>query len=75
MTDIFTQEQNAKLAAKRRAAGGGGALPSVESGEEPNATIFVENLPTEANESMLNLLFSQFPGFKKRTRFTFVQHF
>jgi len=69
------KEQNAKLAAKRRAAGGGGALPSVESGEEPNATIFVENLPTEANESMLNLLFSQFPGFKKRTRFTFVQHF
>ena len=54
---------NAKVAAKKRAAGG--ATP-MEGGEEPNATIFVENLPNEANESMLNLLFSQFPGFKKR---------
>ena len=44
----------------------------MQGGEEPNSTIFVENLPTEANESMLNLLFSQFPGFKKRKRITFV---
>ena len=35
------------------------------NGEEASATIYVENLPNEANESMLNLLFQQFPGFKK----------
>ena len=56
---------NAKVAAKKRAAGG--AAAPQEGSEEPNATIFVENLPNEANESMLNLLFSQFPGFKKRS--------
>jgi RNA recognition motif-containing protein len=56
-------EQNAKVANKK----GRGTVSSAgyETGEEPNSTVFVENLPTEANESMLNLLFSQFPGFKK----------
>ena len=50
------KETNAKVAAKKKPAG---------DEEEPAATIYVENLPDEANESMLNLLFSQFPGFKK----------
>ena len=49
---------NAKLAKKK------GAVPTA-NGEEASATIYVENLPNEANESMLNLLFQQFPGFKK----------
>ncbi|CBY13172.1 unnamed protein product [Oikopleura dioica] len=52
----LAKETNAKLAAKKKPAG---------DEEEPAATIYVENLPDEANESMLNLLFSQFPGFKK----------
>ena len=54
-------EANAKLAKKK------GAAP-VAPGEEVSPTIYVENLPSEANESMLNLLFQQFPGFKKRNR-------
>ena len=41
-------------------------MAAVNPGEEISATIYVENLPNEANESMLNLLFQQFPGFKKR---------
>merc|ERR1712227_228836 len=52
------KEMNAKLAKKK------GAVPTA-NGEEASATIYVENLPNEANESMLNLLFQQFPGFKK----------
>jgi len=53
------KELNAKLAKKR------GAVAMAPNGEEASATIYVENLPNEANESMLNLLFQQFPGFKK----------
>jgi RNA recognition motif-containing protein len=52
---LLTLETNAKVAAKKKTS----------DEEEPAATIYVENLPDEANESMLNLLFSQFPGFKK----------
>ena len=52
-------ELNAKLAKKK------GAVAMTANGEEASATIYVENLPNEANESMLNLLFQQFPGFKK----------
>lgn len=52
------KEANAKLAKKRGAA-------TVAPGEDVSPTIYVENLPSEANESMLNLLFQQFPGFKK----------
>jgi len=51
----LAKETNAKVAAKKKTS----------DEEEPAATIYVENLPDEANESMLNLLFSQFPGFKK----------
>ena len=50
---------NAKLAKKKGPV-------SAAPGEEVSPTIYVENLPSEANESMLNLLFQQFPGFKKR---------
>ena len=53
---LIFSETNAKVAAKKKTGG---------EEEEPAATIYVENLPDEANESMLNLLFSQFPGFKK----------
>ena len=56
---LSSLEANAKLAKKK------GAAP-VAPGEEVSPTIYVENLPSEANESMLNLLFQQFPGFKKR---------
>jgi len=56
---LWSLEANAKLAKKK------GAAP-VAPGEEVSPTIYVENLPSEANESMLNLLFQQFPGFKKR---------
>ena len=59
MVIIFFLELNAKLAKKR------GAVAMAPNGEEASATIYVENLPNEANESMLNLLFQQFPGFKK----------
>ena len=56
---IFFSEMNAKLAKKKGPV-------SAAPGEEVSPTIYVENLPSEANESMLNLLFQQFPGFKKR---------
>lgn len=33
--------------------------------QEPNKILFITNLPEETNESMLTLLFNQFPGFKE----------
>lgn len=33
--------------------------------QEPNKILFITNLPDETNESMLSLLFNQFPGFKE----------
>lgn len=32
---------------------------------EPNRTLFVENLPTEATDTMLSMLFRQYPGFQE----------
>lgn len=32
---------------------------------EPNRTLFVENLPSEATDTMLSMLFRQYPGFQE----------
>ena len=32
---------------------------------EPNRTLFVENLPPEATDTMLSMLFRQYPGFQE----------
>eukprot|EP00811_Abedinium_folium_P036671 NODE_9359_length_1429_cov_8.093702.p1 GENE.NODE_9359_length_1429_cov_8.093702~~NODE_9359_length_1429_cov_8.093702.p1 ORF type:complete len:297 (-),score=54.10 NODE_9359_length_1429_cov_8.093702:491-1381(-) len=32
---------------------------------EPNKTLFVENLPVEASDTMLSMLFRQYPGFQE----------
>mmetsp|Transcript_103242 Transcript_103242/g.291543 ORF Transcript_103242/g.291543 Transcript_103242/m.291543 type:complete len:185 (+) Transcript_103242:85-639(+) len=32
---------------------------------EPNRTLFVENLPNEATDTMLSMLFRQYPGFQE----------
>ncbi|CAK0858757.1 unnamed protein product [Prorocentrum cordatum] len=32
---------------------------------EPNKTLFVENLPSEATDTMLSMLFRQYPGFQE----------
>jgi len=52
----------AAAAAKPAAAGGagGGGTSSV-----PNRTLFVENLPQEATDTMLSMLFRQYPGFQE----------
>merc|ERR1712217_965294 len=39
------------------------AAPTKSS--EPNKTLFVENLPAEATETMLSMLFRQYPGFQE----------
>jgi len=55
------------------AAGGGGdaggeappqALPQPKP-QPPNKLLFVQNLPEQTTELMLNMLFQQFPGFKE----------
>ena len=40
-----------------------GAVAATAQG--PNCTLFVENLPHEANEAMLLLVFQKFPGLKE----------
>merc|ERR1711865_468449 len=32
---------------------------------DPNRTLFVENLPNEATDTMLSMLFRQYPGFQE----------
>merc|ERR1711972_1134485 len=40
--------------------------PQVPQGAaDPNKTLFVENLPAEATETMLSMLFRQYPGFQE----------
>merc|ERR1719486_978360 len=40
--------------------------PAKPSGvSEPNRTLFVENLPGEATDTMLSMLFRQYPGFQE----------
>jgi len=42
------------------------ATPAKPAGvSEPNRTLFVENLPTEATDTMLSMLFRQYPGFQE----------
>jgi U1 small nuclear ribonucleoprotein A len=42
------------------------ATPAKSAGvSEPNRTLFVENLPTEATDTMLSMLFRQYPGFQE----------
>jgi len=43
-----------------------GQAPSKPQGvAEPNKTLFVENLPAEATDTMLSMLFRQYPGFQE----------
>ena len=53
-------------AAAAPAAGGEGP-PSEAAAAPPNSTLFVTNLPETTTDSMLSMLFQQFPGFS-RTR-------
>lgn len=41
------------------------AAPAPQVSSEPNRTLFVENLPAEATETMLSMLFRQYPGFQE----------
>lgn len=43
----------------------GGGTKQPEGPAPPNRTLFVENLPTEANDTMLAMLFRQYPGFQE----------
>lgn len=49
---------NQTAAAPKAAAKSGGVT-------EPNRTLFVENLPGEATDTMLSMLFRQYPGFQE----------
>lgn len=44
---------------------GGGRMQQEVVDQEPNQILFITNLPEETNDSMLTLLFNQFPGFKE----------
>jgi len=46
-----------------KAPGMGG--PMIKGVSEPNRTLFVENLPVEATDTMLSMLFRQYPGFQE----------
>jgi len=41
------------------------APPKPQGAVEPNKTMFVENLPIEATDTMLSMLFRQYPGFQE----------
>jgi len=41
------------------------AAPKASGVAEPNRTLFVENLPAEATDTMLSMLFRQYPGFQE----------
>ncbi|KAK9831708.1 hypothetical protein WJX74_006742 [Apatococcus lobatus] len=51
------------------AAGGGGGTQAGAGGREetqpPNKILFLQNLPEQTNESMLEMLFNQYAGFKE----------
>ncbi|KAH3756585.1 U1 small nuclear ribonucleoprotein A [Pelomyxa schiedti] len=40
-------------------------LPKTGAAASPNHILFVENLPANVNESMLTMVFQQFPGYKE----------
>eukprot|EP00931_Biecheleriopsis_adriatica_P034679 TRINITY_DN2000_c0_g1_i1.p1 TRINITY_DN2000_c0_g1~~TRINITY_DN2000_c0_g1_i1.p1 ORF type:complete len:242 (+),score=54.12 TRINITY_DN2000_c0_g1_i1:95-820(+) len=46
-------------------AGAGNAPAKTPATSEPNRTLFVENLPPEATDTMLSMLFRQYPGFQE----------
>ena len=52
-----------KRAAKAEAAAQGRG--GVGGDAPPNQILFLTNLPEETNETMLSMLFNQFPGFKE----------
>ena len=54
-------------AAAAAPAAGGEGPPSEAAAAPPNSTLFVTNLPETTTDSMLSMLFQQFPGFS-RTR-------
>eukprot|EP00929_Paragymnodinium_shiwhaense_P001492 TRINITY_DN101715_c0_g1_i1.p2 TRINITY_DN101715_c0_g1~~TRINITY_DN101715_c0_g1_i1.p2 ORF type:complete len:274 (-),score=70.31 TRINITY_DN101715_c0_g1_i1:89-910(-) len=49
------------------AAAAGGGAPKLSGGgaNDPHKTLFVENLPNEATDTMLSMLFRQYPGFEE----------
>ena len=52
--------------AKKRAAKAEAAAQGRHVGDAPpNQILFLTNLPEETNETMLSMLFNQFPGFKE----------
>jgi U1 small nuclear ribonucleoprotein A len=46
-------------------AGAAAPAPKAPMNMEPNRTLFVENLPPEATDTMLSMLFRQYPGFQE----------
>lgn len=60
------RKREARLVEKAAAppASGPGA-PAVLAKPTANCTLFVENIPNEANEGMLMLVFQRFPGLKE----------
>ena len=61
------KKKAAKEAALRQAsaAAGPAAKPGHVPDAPPNQILFLTNLPEETNETMLQMLFNQFPGFKE----------
>jgi RNA recognition motif-containing protein len=58
----------AKLAAAKSATGGAqapGEAAAAGPAADATRTLFIENLPNEANEGMLLLVFQRFPGLKE----------
>lgn len=45
--------------------GAAAPAPKAPMNMEPNRTLFVENLPQEATDTMLSMLFRQYPGFQE----------
>lgn len=62
------ERKRAKLEAKAAAApavAGAAARPAAAAAPSANRLLFAENLPEQANEAMLGLVFQQFAGFKE----------
>ncbi|KAL1232806.1 U1 small nuclear ribonucleoprotein [Trichinella spiralis] len=67
LTGESKKEKKRRIAAEkaRLRASEGTNYVSVESNPPPNKILFCTNLPEEATEHMLQMLFNQFPGFKE----------
>lgn len=59
--------KRAAVAGAAAPAAGEAAAPASSEAAPPNSTLFVTNLPETTTDSMLSMLFQQFPGFA-RTR-------